>query len=148
MNQQPCRIALADDYIPLRQEVRRLLGEVPDLEVTGEAGGGLELLTFLKSCHLLPHLVILNLSMPGVSGIETLQKIKKNYPGVRVLILTRHQEDLYLRQAISSGAEGYVVIQDVAEELLPAIDAIRQGKAYISSFFLTASHPSLSKGKG
>ena len=132
---KPCRIMLVDNHLPLRQEVKRLLCDAPDLEIIGEVGNGLELLTFMKSCHLLPHLVILDLSMPGISGIETLQRLKKSYPGVKVLILTRHHEEMYLRQAISDGAEGYVVKNDAAEELLTAIEMIRQGRRYTSSFF-------------
>jgi DNA-binding NarL/FixJ family response regulator len=126
---------LVDNHLPLRQELKRILCEAPGLEIIGEVGNGLELLTFLKSCHPLPHLVILDLSMPGISGIETLQKVKKSYPGVKVLVLTRHYEEMYLRQAISDGAEGYVVKNDAAEELLAAVEAVRQGSRYTSSFF-------------
>ena len=132
---EPCRIVLVDDHAALRQEVKRLLCEVPGCEVVGEAGTGLELLTFLSSCQRMPHLVILDLSMPGLSGIDTLERIKKGYPEVKVLILTRHEEDMYLRQALSAGANGYVVKEDAATELIPAVDAIRKGGGYLSSFF-------------
>jgi DNA-binding NarL/FixJ family response regulator len=135
MDPQPCRIILADGHLQLREEVKRLLCEVPDCEVVGEAGTELELLALLGSCRQMPHLVILDLFMPGLSGIETLQRIKKGHPGIKVLILTRHEEEIYLRHALSNGAEGYVVKGDAATELVPAIDAIRSGKGYVSSFF-------------
>jgi len=133
MNPQPCRIVLVDDHVQLRREVRRLLCEVETFEIVGEAGSGFELFALLDSCGWVPDLVILELFMPAASGIETLQRIKETYPGVKVLILTRHEEETYLREALSNGAEGYVVKEDAAEELLPAIDEIRHGREYISS---------------
>ncbi len=103
--------------------------------MVGEAGTGLELLTFLSSYRRMPLLVILDLSMPGLSGFETLQKIKEGYPEVKVLILSRHKEEAYLQRAISSQAEGYVVKEDAGTELLPAIEKIQQGGQYISTSF-------------
>jgi DNA-binding NarL/FixJ family response regulator len=133
MNPEPCRIVLVDGHAQLRQEVRRLLCEVETLEVVGEANDGLELFAFLESCPRIPHVVILDLFMPGLSGIETLQRVKDNYPEVKVLILTQHEEETYLREALSNGAEGYVVKEDAATELVPAIDEIRHGRGYIST---------------
>ena len=149
MTLQPCRIVLVDDHARLRQEVRRLLCEAETFEIVGEAENGLELFNLLASSVQAPDLVILELSMPAVSGIETLQRMKASYPGIKVLILTRHEEEIYLRYAFSNGAEGYVVKEDAATELLPAINAIRNGREYVSSFFSKlGEEPARSEGDG
>ncbi len=132
---EPYRIMLVDDFAPVRLELKRILCGAPGCEVIGEAGDGLELLAYLSSNPLPPQLVILDLSLPNLSGIETLRRIKATYPHLKVLIVTQHVEEAFLREAISEGAEGYVIKGDAITELLPAIETIQQGNVYISSFF-------------
>ncbi len=126
----PYRIVLADDHIMLRQGIKRIIGEVADLEVIGEASDGLQLLSLLKK--LTPHMIILDISMPNLRGIEATREIKTICPDVKVLILTMHKSKEYLYHAISSGAEGYLLKEDTDTELLSAIKKIRQGGIYIS----------------
>jgi DNA-binding NarL/FixJ family response regulator len=123
-------IVLADDHALVRQGLKRTLEENVGLEVVGEAGDGLELLDLLKK--LTPHMVILDISMPKLRGIEAIQEIKMEHPGVKVLMLTMHKEKEYLHQAMSAGADGYFLKKDVDTELFSAIEKIRQGEIYVS----------------
>ncbi len=129
------RIVLADDHFLIRQGLRRILEGKGDLEVVGEAADGVELLFLLNK--LKPHLVILDISMPNLQGIETARQIKMNYPGMKILILTMHAEREYLYQAIYAGVEGYLLKEDAQKELLLAIETIRQGKGFLSPILKT-----------
>ena len=124
------RIVLADDHFLIRQGLRRILEGKGDLEVVGEAADGMELLFLLD--NLKPHLVILDISMPNLQGIETARQIKMNYPEMKILILTMHAEREYLYQAISAGVEGYLLKEDAQKELVLAIEKIRAGKGFLS----------------
>ena len=129
----PYRIMLADDHVLVRQGLRRILEGKADLEVVGEANDGLELLNLLN--HLAPHMVILDIFMPNLRGIEAIHEIKKIDPDVKVLILTMHKDKEYLYLALSSGAKGYLLKEDADKELFSAIEKVRQGKTYISPYF-------------
>jgi DNA-binding NarL/FixJ family response regulator len=122
------RIVLADDHALFRLGLKKIIEGVADLEVTGEAGDGLELLSIMEVES--PMMVILDISMPKLRGIEAIREVKKRFPEVKVLILTMHRE--YLHQALSAGAEGYLLKEDADRELFSAIDKIREGKSYIS----------------
>ena len=126
----PYRIVLADDHVLLRQGLRRILEGVGDLEVIGEAGNGLERLGLLK--QLIPHLVVLDISMPHLRGIEAIHEVKVIHPHLKVLILTMHKEMDLLIAAISAGAHGYVLKEDADTQLFAAIEQIRQGGTYVS----------------
>jgi DNA-binding NarL/FixJ family response regulator len=128
----PYRIILTDDHVLLRQGLKRILEERSDLEVIGEAGCGLELLKILEK--VTPDMIILDISMPSLRGIEAIHEIKSICPGTKILILTMHKEKDYLYQAISAGAEGYLLKEDADKELFSAIDTIRRGRTYISPF--------------
>lgn len=127
------RIILADDHRLLRQGVRRILSEKKRIEVIGEASCGLELLALLKK--MTPDLIILDISMPNLRGLEALEEIKALHPETSVLILTMHKDRQYLHQALAAGAQGYLLKEDTEAELFAAIDSIRQKKIYISPFF-------------
>jgi len=122
------RIVLADDHVLIRQGLGGIIKEAADLAVVGEAGDGTALLALLKT--VTPHMIILDLSMPYLHGIEAVQEIKRNYPEVKILVLTMHKE--YLHQALSAGAEGYLLKEDADRDLFSAIENIRQGRVYIS----------------
>jgi DNA-binding NarL/FixJ family response regulator len=126
-------IVLADDHVLVRQGLRRILEGMADLEVVGEANDGLELLNLLN--QLAPHMVILDIFMPNLRGIEAIHEIKKIRPEVKVLILTMHKDKEYLYLALSAGAKGYLLKEDADKELFSAIEKIRQGKTYISPHF-------------
>jgi two-component system response regulator NreC len=126
------RIVLADDHALVRQGVRKILEGECDLEVVGEAFDGLELLSFLKRCKLSPHMVILDISMPNLSGIEATRRIKEMYPQMKALILTMHKEQEYIDYAIAAGADGYILKEDADRVLFSAIKKIRKGEIYVS----------------
>ena len=126
-------IILADDHVLVRQGLRRLLEGMDDLEVVGEANDGLDLLQLLK--QVTPQMVILDIFMPNLRGIEAITEIKMIRPDVKILILTMHRDKEYLYLALSAGAKGYLLKEDAPKELYSAIAQVRQGKTYISPYF-------------
>jgi DNA-binding NarL/FixJ family response regulator len=126
----PFQILLADDHVMFRRGVRRIIQGMEDVEVVGEAGDGLELLELLKKTD--PHLVILDISMPNLRGLEATREIKALKPGIKILLLTMHKDKEYLYHAFSAGAEGYLLKEDADTELFSAIKTLRQGGTYIS----------------
>jgi len=124
------RIILADDHLMFRQGLKKILGERADLEIIGEANSGLDLLKLLQ--ELVPDLVILDISMPNLRGIEAVREIKSLRPNVKILILTMHKEREYLYQSVSGGADGFLLKEDADTELFSAIKTIQQGRIYIS----------------
>ncbi|MCX6066429.1 MAG: response regulator transcription factor [Chloroflexi bacterium] len=108
------RIVLADDHAVLRTGLRLLLESQPGLEVVGEASSGLEAINL--AIKLNPNLILLDLSMPGLGGLDALPVLRKSVPGARVLILTMHDDPQYLRQALKQGASGYVIKKAVHQE--------------------------------
>ena len=130
----PYRIVLANDHMPLREGLKRILRERTDLEITGEAENRPQLLNCLSLRELAPHMVILDPSMPDLRGTEAIRQIKAIRPDVKVLILSMHKGKEYLSKAIFNGAEGYLLKEDVDKELLAAIEVIRQGRIYVPPF--------------
>ena len=127
---KPSRVVVADDHVLFRQGMKKLLEEMPDVEVIGEAGDGLELLDLLK--ELAPDIVLVDISMPNIRGIEATHEIKSRYPHTKVLILTMHKGKEYLYHAISAGVHGYLLKEDSDIELLSAIETVRNGGIYVS----------------
>jgi len=130
------RIVLADDHALFRQGLKQVLHGVGDLEVIGEAADGRQLLTLLN--QVTPDMVILDISMPNLRGIEAIEEIKMVHPHAKILMLTMHKDKEYLYQAIASGADGYFLKKDAHTELFSAIEKIRRGRIYVS--------PDLSEG--
>ncbi len=126
---------MADDHALLRQGLKKILEEKANIKVVGEAGDGLELLNLLNISELTPNMVILDISMPNLSGIEATTKIKRIYPDIKILILSMHKIREYLCHALSAGADGYLVKEDADAELFSAIKKIQKGEIYISPFF-------------
>jgi two-component system response regulator NreC len=124
-------ILLVDDHALVRQGIRRIIEEKSDLKVVGELQNGLELMEVLKKKQ--PQMVILDISMPRLGGIEATRMIKAIYPEIKVLILTLHNRREYVNQARLVKADGYLLKDEVDKELLLAIDTLRQGKTYLSS---------------
>ena len=124
------RVVLADDHILVRRGLRRILEEKTNLEIVGEVGDGLELLNILNKIE--PNMIVLDVSMPNLRGIEAIPEIRHVRPETKVLMLTMHKEEEYLYQAISAGADGYLLKEDAEKELFSAIDSIQGGKIYIS----------------
>jgi DNA-binding NarL/FixJ family response regulator len=130
-----CSIVLADDHVMFRKGVKRIIEETPGLEVVGEANDGLELLRLLKAQE--PKLVLLDISMPHLRGLEATREIKKLYPRVKVILLTMHRSKEFLQQALEAGAEGFLLKEDADFELLRAIQTVRAGKKFISTLLST-----------
>jgi DNA-binding NarL/FixJ family response regulator len=124
------KIFLADDHGIVREAVKASLEKLPDVQVIGEARDGQELLTLLK--EMSPDLIILDISMPQLSGLEAVQQIQKVRPQARILILTMHKSGEYLRQALEAGVQGYLLKENVFADLLSAIQTVRSGGTYIS----------------
>jgi DNA-binding NarL/FixJ family response regulator len=124
------RIILADDHVLFRQGIRNILEKNKQIEVVGEAGDGLELLELLKK--VTPDMVILDVSMPNLRGLEATREIKMVSQEVKVLILSMHKDKEYVYSAISAGAEGYLLKEDADTDLFAAIEKIRQDGHYIS----------------
>jgi DNA-binding NarL/FixJ family response regulator len=127
---RPYRIILADDHVLFRQGIKNILEKNREFEVVGEAGDGLKLLELLN--EVVPDMVILDISMPNLRGIETTREIKMILSDVKVLILSMHRDKEFVYSAISAGAEGYLLKEDADTELFAAIQKIRQNSRYIS----------------
>ncbi len=128
---QNCRIVIADDHVLVREGLKLILSRKPGFEVAGEASDGLQLLALLKKTPA-PDAVILDISMPKLRGIEAIREIKTVHPGTRVLVLTMHKDEDFLCQAFIAGADGYLLKEDVTEELFDALGAILNGEVYVS----------------
>lgn len=126
----PLRIVLADDHVLIRQGIRKIIDDHEGIEVVGEVGDGLELLSFLDHCT--PDLIVLDISMPNLRGIEVIAEAKKICPEVKVLMMTMHKNEQYFFCSMSAGADGYVLKEDSDTELLKAIEIICNGGNYIS----------------
>jgi DNA-binding NarL/FixJ family response regulator len=125
------RIIIAEDHPAFRKLLRLELNCIRDLEIIGEVDDGLQLLDLLEQMQ--PDLVILDISMPNLGGLETARIIKEKYGNIKVLFLTMHKNPVYVEQARLIGAEGYLLKEEVDQELLPAINLIRGGETYISA---------------
>lgn len=133
--EQSITIILADDHTVLRAGLRLLLDTQPDMQVIGEASDGLEVIRLAEK--LTPNLIILDLTMAGLGGMEALPLLRKAAPATRILILTMHDDESYLRQTLRDGASGYVLKKAADNELLSAIRAVMRGEVYV--------HPAMTK---
>lgn len=126
----PYRIILADDHVLFRQGIRRIIEEKRGYEIVGEAADGLKLLDMLKRTPA--DMVVLDIAMPKLRGLEAAKEIKMVHPDVKILLLTMHRDTAYFRHAMAAGAEGYLLKEDADTELFSAVDAIRKGETYVS----------------
>jgi len=143
------RIVLADDHRLVRQGIRQIIDASGDMKVVGEAGDGLDLLNLLKTTT--PDLVILDISMPKLTGVAATREVKRNYPDIKILILSMHKNKEYLYHVFSAGANGYLLKEDTDTELFTAIKIVRDGGVYVSPLLskeLTADFISTCKGNG
>jgi len=129
MDRERIRILIADDHAVLRAGLRMLLNAQPDMRVVGEAADGNEALA--RVGELSPDLVLLDIAMPGLGGLEALRQIKAAHPEVEVLVLTMHDDEGYLRQVLEAGGSGYVLKRAADTELLSAIRAVHAGGTYL-----------------
>jgi two-component system response regulator NreC len=123
------RVLIVDDHAILRSGLRMLLGAQPDMDVVGEASDGAEAARLVED--LQPDVALLDLAMPGMSGLEALRMIKRNGSATRALILSQYDDESYLRRALEAGASGYVLKRAADVELLSAIRAVARGEVYL-----------------
>jgi len=124
------RILLADDHIVMRTGLRALLERQPNLEVVGESENGRE--TVALAASLKPDVVVMDVGMPVLNGIEATQTIVTQNPTVAVVILSMHADESYVMRALKAGARGYLLKDSAAADLIGAIQAISQGKSFFS----------------
>ena len=127
----PVRILLAEDHALVRAGIRSLLASVPDLEVVGEAGDGREALAILE--RIPADVVILDITMPGMNGLEAASRIVERWPATKVIILSMHSNEEYVSRALRAGAAGYLLKDAGTSELETAIRAVVGGKTFLSA---------------
>ena len=130
------RILVADDHGVLRAGLAALLGTEPGFEVVGEAASGEEALRL--AAEKKPDVVLLDVEMPGMGGVEAMKILRQRLPGTRVLFLTMHEDAALARQALLAGASGYIVKRAIESELVGAIHAVCRDEVYV--------HPALTRG--
>jgi two-component system invasion response regulator UvrY len=124
------KIIIADDHPVVRRGLKQILADTPDLVATDEAGSGGQLLEKLSKGSF--DCVLLDLSMPGMHGLDALPRIKRDYPNLPVLVLSIHPEDQFARRALKAGASGYLPKESSTEELVTAIRRVCSGRKYLS----------------
>lgn len=122
-------IFLVDDHAALREGLRLLIDAQPDMEVTGQAGDGRSALQKITDCT--PDIVVMDVTMPDLNGAQTTERLKERCPAVRVLALTRHGDQGYMRRMFEAGASGYVLKRAAVEELVVAIRTVAAGGTYV-----------------
>lgn len=130
MSKPKIRILLADDHAVVRQGFKMILGSQPDFEIVGEAGNGNEALAMAES--LGPDVVVMDVAMPELNGIEATRRLATSSPRTRVLALSMHKDSVYVREILRAGARGYLLKDAIDRDLLEAVRAIARGEGYIS----------------
>lgn len=123
------QVLLVEDHEIVREGVRLLVESQDDMNVVGEAANGEVAVKIVG--ELAPDIILMDVSMPELNGLKATKRIKKNHPEIKILALTRHTDDGYIQQLIQAGANGYVLKQSAPNELINAIRAVADGKAYL-----------------
>ena len=132
---EPISILLADDHTLVRAGIRALIEQLPTVKVVGEAKDGREALRLVREQK--PDLILMDVAMPGLNGLEATARVSKEFPDVRVIILSMYANEEYVREAINAGAAGYLVKRSAATELERAITAVARGEKYFSPLVST-----------
>lgn len=140
------RVLLADDHSIVRAGLRRLVEDAGDMVVVAEAADGREAIKKVEES--LPDVAVIDLSMPGMDGLEVVERLLSTRPKLPVLILTMHEEEQYLVRAIGAGAKGYVTKRSAAEQLLKAIRKVHGGRRYLSESASEALAARMAEGTG
>src|SRR5574341_1138909 len=124
------KVMLVEDHVVVRQGIKALFADEPDVEIVGEADDGREALQ--RVSELQPDVVLMDISMPGLNGIEATRQIRQNHPDVKVVVLSMHSNEEYVFQVLRAGASGYVLKQSDSLEILAAIRAAMSGGSFLS----------------
>ena len=130
MNNVAHKILIVDDHTIMRDGLQSLLASEPGFEVVGTAADGKTAVR--RVADLKPDIVMMDLTMPGTSGIDAIANIKRQYPDIRLVALTFHKEDRYIHATLEAGADAYVLKDDSRTELLTALNSVLSGKQYLS----------------
>ncbi len=123
------RVLVADDHTIVREGVRLLLDAQPDIEVVGEAADGLQAVKLIRQFR--PDLVVMDIQMPNLNGLEATREIKREFPQIQILALTMYESDEYFFQVLNAGASGYVLKKAASADLLSAIRAVHSGDVFL-----------------
>ena len=123
------KLLLVDDHVVVRQGLKALFANEPDVEIVGEAGNGREALSCIP--ELQPDVILMDISMPGLNGIEATRQIRQKHPDVKVVVLSMHANEEYVFQVLRAGASGYVLKQSDSMEVLNAIRAALSGGSFL-----------------
>jgi two-component system, NarL family, response regulator NreC len=123
-------IALADDHALVRHGLRAVLSGEPEFDIVGETGDGLEAIHFVERVR--PDVLVIDLMMPGLSGLEVIRQASRRAPGTRIVVLSMHANEAYVLEALKHGASGYVLKDSSAEELIQAIREAAAGRRFLS----------------
>ncbi len=140
------RVVVVDDHRIVREGLAYMLGEIDGVELVGEAGGGAELFDLLEGTQ--PDVILLDVHMPAMSGLEVLERLRNDHPDMKVIMLSMHDEPAYVQEAIKLGAMGYVVKSAGLEELVRALDQVMGGRPYLQGELLGALVPRESPPQG
>ncbi len=124
------KIYLTDDHAILRDGLKSILNNIPKYEVIGESADGETTLKEINKLH--PDILILDISLPTISGVEVCRQVRKYYPDVKIIILTRHDNEVYIEQLLKFGIAGYVLKENAANDLTRAIEAAEKGNLFLS----------------
>jgi two-component system response regulator NreC len=122
------RVVIADDHRMMREGLRLLIDSQSDMQVVGEAVDGREAISIAR--ELAPDVMIMDISMPGLNGLQATKKLKESCPRVKILVLTRHSDDGFLKQLLAAGASGYALKLSSSEDLMRAIHTVAAGGTY------------------
>ena len=124
------RVLIADDHLLVRAGIRALLESIDGVTVVGEANDGREAVEL--TANVRPDIALIDISMPGLNGLEAATRIREQSPSTRVIMLSMHANDMYVRQALKAGAAGYLLKSATAPELQAALQSVAQGEVYLS----------------
>ena len=124
------KVVIAEDHTIVRKGLCALLQGEPDIEVVGEAENGREALRIVE--RLLPDVVVMDIAMPGLNGLETTRQLKKKFPNMKILILTMHDNEEYIFETLRAGASGYLIKRSAPNELISAIQSVYRNESFLS----------------
>ena len=143
---QSVRILIAEDHTLVRAGLRALLSQDTEFEIVGEADNGRDAVR--AAGELRPEVVLMDLTMPGMNGMEAILDIKRRYPGMRILVLTLHKTEEFVLASLRAGADGYILKESTPAELRTAVRSVAAGKTYLSNDLLSKVVSEAQAGRG